>query len=107
MRPIETLLLLANLLTFFILAVPRLFAMRWTGYSALIALLVAVAQVLVEGPRWQMIPAYALTGLLFLVWLLHNNAKAGGTPYRNGLGLLPAWPSGWAYSGWRSPSFCR
>lgn len=78
MRPIETLLLLANLLTFFILAVPRLRAMRWAGYSALIALLIAVAQVLVEGPRWQMVPAYAITLMLFMVWLLRNSSPAGG-----------------------------
>lgn len=79
MRPIEALLVLVNLLTFFVLVVPRLRAVRWTGYSALIALLVAVAQVLVEGPRWQMVPAYALTGLFFLVWLLRNTVPAGRT----------------------------
>jgi len=78
MRSIETLLLLANLLTFFILTVSRLRAMHWTSYSALIALLIAVAQVLVEGPRWQMVPAYAMTVLLFLVWLLHNSAPVVG-----------------------------
>jgi len=31
-----------------------------------------------EGPRWQMFPAYALTGIFFLVWLLQNIAPAGG-----------------------------
>jgi predicted dienelactone hydrolase len=77
MRPIETLLLLANLVAFFVLAVPRLRAVRWTGYSALLALLIAGAQALIEGPRWQMLPAYALAGLLFLVWLLRNIAAAG------------------------------
>jgi hypothetical protein len=51
MRPVETLLLFANLLTFFVLAVPRLRAMRWTRYLALITLLIAGAQALVEGPR--------------------------------------------------------
>ena len=51
MRPIEMLLLLADLLTFSILATPRLRAVRWTGYAALITLLIAVAHVLVEGPR--------------------------------------------------------
>jgi predicted dienelactone hydrolase len=34
-------------------------------------------QVLVEGYRWQMIPAYALSGLLFLVWLLQTIVPAG------------------------------
>ncbi len=72
MRPVETLLLIANLLTFFVLAVPLPRAMRWMRYWAPIALVIAVAQVLVEGPRWQMVPAYALTGLFLLAWLLRN-----------------------------------
>src|SRR5215217_668112 len=79
MRPIETVLLLANLLAFFVLAVPRLRAVRWTRYSAPIALLIAGAQALLEGPRWQMVPAYALAGLFFLIWLLQNIAPAGGS----------------------------
>src|SRR6266498_2619994 len=77
MRPLEILLLLANLLTVFVLAVPRLRAVRWTRYSALIALLIAGAQALIEGPRWQMVPAYALAGLFFLVWLLQTIVPAG------------------------------
>src|SRR5215218_7497335 len=79
MRPIETVLLLANLLAFLVLAVPRLRAVRWTRYSAPIALLIAGAQALLEGPRWQMVPAYALAGLFFLIWLLQNIAPAGGS----------------------------
>ena len=51
MRPIETLLLLANLLTFVLtILLPR--PGRWTSYSALIALVIDIAQVLVEDPRW-------------------------------------------------------
>ena len=41
-------------------------------------LLIAIAQILVEGPRWQMVPAYVLTGLFFVVWLLQNIAPAHG-----------------------------
>jgi predicted dienelactone hydrolase len=77
MRPLETLLSLANLLTFFVFAIPPLRAVRWMRHLAPIALAIAVAQVLVEGPRWQMLPAYALAGLFFLVWLLQNIAPAG------------------------------
>src|SRR6266511_6490533 len=77
MRPIEILLVLADLATFFVLAVPRLRAVRWTCYSALIALLIAGMQVLVEGYRWQMIAAYALSGLLFLLWLRQTIVPAG------------------------------
>jgi predicted dienelactone hydrolase len=77
MRPLETLLSLANLLAFLVLALLRLRAVPWVRHLAPIALAIAVAQVLVEGPRWQMVPAYALAGLFFLIWLLQNIAPAG------------------------------
>ena len=69
MRPIEALLLLANLLAFSGLLLPLPGGLRWIRHSAPVALLAAGAQILAEGPRWQMTPAYALAGLLFLVWL--------------------------------------
>ncbi len=78
MRPLETLLSLANLLAFFALAVPLPRVVPWMRHLAPIALAIAVAQVLVEGPRWQMVPAYALAGLFFLVWLLQTIAPVGG-----------------------------
>lgn len=70
MRPIETLLILVNLLTFVVLALPLRGDLHWMRYAALLALLIAVVQVLVEGPRWQMFPAYGLTIVLFLLWVL-------------------------------------
>ncbi len=70
MRPIETLLLLANLLTFFALVLPLPSAALWTRYSALVALLIGIMQVLIEGPRWQMVPAYVLTIIFFSIWLV-------------------------------------
>ena len=72
MRPVEGLLTLANLLTFFVLAIPLPRSVLLIRYLALIALLIAVVQLLAEGPRWQMVPAYMLAGLFFLVWLLQN-----------------------------------
>ncbi len=53
--------------------------MRWVRYLAPAVVLIAVAQAAVEGPRWQMVPAYVLTGLFFLVWLWQKIAPAGGT----------------------------
>ncbi len=70
MRTFEIILLLANLLTFLIHTIPQSHAMRWTGYSSIAGLLIAGAQALVEGFRWQMIPAYLLSGLFFSFWLL-------------------------------------
>src|SRR5918995_2430606 len=77
MRPIEILLSVANLLAFLVLAVPRLRAVPWLRHLAPIALPIAGAQVLVEGPRWQMVPAYALAGLFFMVWLLRYVTPVG------------------------------
>ncbi len=69
MRPLETLLLLGNLLTFLVLALPLPTVLRWMRTAALLALAIAIAQVLIEGQRWQMVPAYGLTIVLFLIWL--------------------------------------
>jgi len=78
MRPFENLLSLANLLTLILLVIPLPRAMGWMHLWVPVALLIAVAHVLVEGERWQMVPAYALTGLFLLVWLQQNIARAGG-----------------------------
>ena len=75
MRLLETVLLLANGLTFFGLAIRRVRASRVLRFVAPIAVLVAGAQILIEGPRWQMMPAYALTGLLFVAWLLQEHPR--------------------------------
>jgi predicted dienelactone hydrolase len=94
MRPIEILLSLTNLLTFFVVAIPLPRAVFWMRYWVPIALLIAVAQVLVEGLRWQMVPAYVLAALFFLMWLLsivkrgslHSNRLIAGLG--SGLGVL-------------------
>ena len=79
MRPIEILLAGANLFTLVVLAVPRLHSARWIGWIVVITTLsIAVAQMLLEGARWQMAPAYMLAGLFVLVWLLQTTAPAGG-----------------------------
>jgi hypothetical protein len=78
MRPLETLLSLANLLAFLVLAVPLPRVVPWMRHLAPIALAIAIAQVLVEGPRWQMVPAYALAGLFFVIWLRRYVTPAGG-----------------------------
>lgn len=82
MRPLEILVVVANLLTFFVFAVPQLRARRWTGYAAFLTLALAVIQVLVEGTRWQMIPAYLLTGLFLAVWMMQHIAPTGGNVKR-------------------------
>ena len=70
MRPFEALLLLANLATFFPLAFARLHGGRITCFLSFTAFLATSAQVLLEGARWQMVPAYAVAFSLLLISLL-------------------------------------
>ena len=79
MRLFEILLSIANLLAMLVFVLPLPRGLFWMRYWVPIALLIAVAQVWVEGPRWQMTPAYALVGMCFLVWLLNFAATRGAT----------------------------
>jgi hypothetical protein len=72
MRSLEILLLVANVVAFIALVVPLPDRMRWMRHLALIPLPAMAAQLLVEGGRWQMVPAYALALLFALVWLLQT-----------------------------------
>ncbi len=76
MRPLETVLLLADMVALVVLALPRL-RVRPVRWAALAPLPVAIAQGVIEGPRWQLAPAYALAGLLPLVLLVRGPCRAG------------------------------
>lgn len=78
MRPLEMLLSLTNLLAFFGLAIPLPRAVSWIRFCAPLALLMTAAQILGEGWRWQMVPAYAMAGLFFAVWLVQAIAPLAG-----------------------------
>jgi hypothetical protein len=80
MRRLETLLLAWDLVTFVVIVVPLRPRWRWVRQVALAALPLAIVQALVEGPRWQMVPAYALSATFFLVWLF----TTAGSPRRPG-----------------------
>ena len=90
MRPIEILLSIANLLAFLVLAIRLPCTGRWMRHVAPIALLVAALQVLLEGPRWQMIPAYVLAGAVV-----------------PGLGAAQHFPDGWARRTPANPLACH
>lgn len=76
MRPLEVVLLGANVVALAALLVPLSRRIRWLRNLAVLAPLAAVLQVLGEGPRWQMAPAYGLALLLFLTWLLSATRPA-------------------------------
>jgi predicted dienelactone hydrolase len=77
MRPLEILLLLVTSLALTALAVPLPRTLRWMRHAAPAAAGVAIAQALAEGPRWQMIPAYALAMAFVLVWMVRRFAPPG------------------------------
>jgi pimeloyl-ACP methyl ester carboxylesterase len=78
MRPCEILLIVGNFLGFVVLVVPRLRVIGTTSSIVLITLASAVVQILVEGPRWQMVPTYILIGLFLLVWAVPRFVELGG-----------------------------
>ena len=82
MRLFEAMLALSNLLAFFLWAAPLPGSIRWMRHATPAALLIAATQVLAEGPRWQMVPAYGLAGLFALLWLRSTIIEAGGSATR-------------------------
>lgn len=85
---LELTLVLVNLLAFAVLVIALFRPTRGTDYVAFIAVLIAIAQINVEGPRWQMVPAYVLTALFFMVWLLQSTRPAGRPVNRIAAGLI-------------------
>ncbi len=78
MRSLETLLLMVLVLTGFTWMFARSLAERWMRLSATAALVIALLQMVTQGPRWQMLPAYALAALVFLISMLKNATNPGG-----------------------------
>ena len=66
MRPFEIALSIAIFSCVLFLLSPIRNAGRWVHLLPFLALSIAVIQVLIEGHRWQMFPAYALVGALVL-----------------------------------------
>jgi predicted dienelactone hydrolase len=70
MRALEIVLSFANALALAGCAVRRFRGGRPTVFAGLMAASSAGLQALLEGPRWQMVPAYALAAVLLLVGLV-------------------------------------
>mgnify|MGYP000890486255 CR=1 FL=1 len=75
MRLFEIILSIVNVIAFCSLVIQPLHPIRWIDLTAPAALLIAVAEVAVEGFRWQMVPAYALALIFLVIWLL---GRGGG-----------------------------
>ena len=75
MRFFEISLIVLNIAVFCILAIRR--TACWFDYAVPAALLIAVIGMAVEGFRWQMIPAYALTAIFVVLWLFSKGSQGG------------------------------
>jgi hypothetical protein len=72
MRPLEIALLASELLLFSVLLSTSLRAWRWMRFLPFMGIVLAAAQSLLEGPRWQLVPAYALSVAFPLVSVLQR-----------------------------------
>lgn len=96
MRPFEILLLVALSLALLSLLAPHSRVTRWPRLSSTVALLFGAVQILAEGPRWPLLPAYALTVLLCGFSMLATCTASGGPgrmrrPMSLPLGLSLPW----------------
>ena len=82
MRPLEMLLLMADLLALGALTVPRWRHASWLRLSAVVVMAFAFAQWGLEGPRWQMLPAYGLTLLSVVLSMAGSVGVAGAASGR-------------------------
>jgi hypothetical protein len=85
MRPIEAILLFTNLLAFLVLAYPLPSRICWLIFAVPLSLFIYIIQIVLEGPRWQMVPGYILTGMFFLIWLIKNILMRGKPIEHNGI----------------------
>lgn len=94
MRPFEALLWLANLVGFLFLVAPGQRESRWPRRVALLVLMGAGLQALIEGSRWQMFPAYGLSIAFFLVALLRGNGEEEPSELRRLVARIGLWVGG-------------
>jgi formylglycine-generating enzyme required for sulfatase activity len=94
MQPLETLTLGTILLVFLSLILPRSWRPRWTAYLPGAAVPFLLLHLLLEGARWQMVPAYVLVAALFLATVRH--ILPGAEPQRK---PASCWRKGLAISG--------
>jgi dienelactone hydrolase len=90
MRMLEIIVLMAALAPVFGLLTPERTPGAWMHVLPLLAAVLALAQLLVEGYRWQMLPAYSLIGFLVLyeagLW-----AHSEQTSFYTGVGAVFVW----------------
>lgn len=97
MRTFEIVLLTVEMIALVLLVLPLPSSVRWLRHALFLPLPTAAIQVLLEGMRWQMVPAYALGGVFAVVGLVvparrHERTTSGTRSRRlyTGVGVVTA-----------------
>ena len=94
MRTFEIALSFFTTLTLGVLVIPRLRTTRGLMmFAPPLTAVIAGVQILVEGPRWQMVPAYVLTAVLLIIWLLRMVVPGKSWFKRRAARRFVVWPS--------------
>lgn len=91
MRPFEILVLIAVVVSFARLAIPYAGLSRMRRYLAAAGPIAAIAQLAIEGARWQMVPLYALAVLFFLVSALSWSGSSAERVEKSIARRIAAW----------------
>lgn len=75
MRLFEILMLFGLLACLIVHIIPANRRSRWMDFFPLAVLILALCHLLFEGYRWQMLPAYLLSGILFVIFLSSEIAQ--------------------------------
>jgi dienelactone hydrolase len=86
-RVLEFLLLLMDVAALLLLRSSWAPAARWRRVLTAFAAITLFSQIGIEGYRWQLVPAYVLTGVLVVAWILTSQRS-----------ILTSWIEGW--TGW-------
>jgi len=88
MRPLEIIILLLNLVALLMVYIPLHPPFRWAKFLPAGIVVITLVHLIVEGYRWQMVPAYILTAALFLLTLPSLLKNTNPAPARGALAFL-------------------
>src|SRR5215204_5446738 len=97
MRPLELIIVILNLIALVIAYVPLGASLRWFKFLPATIVVITIVHLLVEQYRWQMVPSYLLTVILFL-FTLPNLLKGNDNPAAHGTFAFVA--GGFGFLGW-------
>ncbi len=88
MRPLEIIIVLLNLITLVRAYVPLRASLRWFKFLPTTTVLITIVHLFAEQYRWQMVPSYLLTAIMFLFTLPNLLKGIDNPPTRSMLAFV-------------------